>query len=79
MLQVYNSGDIYNRRNYPRYDFRAGITIKAKDPDSITWYSGVSQNLSQTGISILHSKILIPEEEIIHKNTDLYHRRRNDY
>ncbi len=59
----YSEARIINRRTYPRYHYRAGINIKSTNGETYyTWDPGISQNLSLDGISILHSKILVPGE-----------------
>jgi len=64
MLEKYEQNPMSDRRISPRYDFRVGLSIKPADEGIKIWESGISQNLSQDGISILHSKILIPGEQI---------------
>jgi len=54
---------ITNKRLFPRYDFRVGISIKNQS-DEIIWNPAISQNLSESGIHILHSRILVPDEPI---------------
>jgi hypothetical protein len=60
----YSETDFGGRRHSPRFNFRAGITLKACDPQVKMWDAGISQNLSQDGMSILHSKILTPGDDV---------------
>jgi len=63
MAERYAEFRSVNRRTFPRYQYRAGITVKpTNDIQSPLWDTGISQNLSLDGISILHSKILVPGE-----------------
>lgn len=55
---------IRNKRIYPRYEYRVGIAIKSFDPDAKDWENGVSQNVSQDGIYLLHSRLLVPGEKV---------------
>ena len=65
MSEKYLEPGIWNKRTYPRYDYRAGISIKSNDPGTRDWDAGITQNLSQDGMSILHSKVLIPGETVL--------------
>ena len=55
---------ITNKRLCPRYDYRAGISIKSDLSEADDWSPAISQNLSRSGIYILHSRILVPEEPV---------------
>ena len=64
MSAKYLEPETRNRRLFPRYDFRVEISIKSIDPRITAWDTGVSQNLSEDGISLLHSRILLPNEPV---------------
>lgn len=54
-----------NKRTFPRYDFRAGISIRpTEDSPDTEWAGCISQNLSMDGINILYSKILVPGDTV---------------